>query len=956
MTAISNDIAMLATIIVENKGEARLKALATAIDATRAVENRKLIGENLRLLTALVSVIVEDKGEARVKAIGTICNLSLDVDNRKLMGESSIGLLTALVDVIRDDKEAREKALGATWNLSCNPDNRKLMSEPSLGLLAALVSVIVEDDGESRVKALITSYNLSCDPDNRKLMGEPSLGLLVALVSVIEKDTGTARIKALSNTWNLSIGPDNKKQMGEESLGLLAALVHVIRVDQGEARCKAIGTIGNLSCDPDIKKQMGESPELLAVLVDIIREDKGEARIRALGATYNLSSGPYIKKLMGESSIGLLEALLVILDEDKGEARVKALGTVWNLSVSLENTESFCNLDLHNRLFNLLNDPTAVGELREKLMTTIMVYCRHPPAARALRAIPGAIDVISGLTHDAGATGLKAAFILSQLVGRDESNSRANTQSLLQSRPATLDQLVDVLENNVALRDGADYHLGNFDLNAVTSAILSLCTSDANKAIMVKSRRLLELLVQLLEAFISNSPHYKRDGRGTVGGGGDDKETAMYVVFSLLQLSFYYPDDQLLVSEYMTADLNLVELLQQLLNLPADRQLKSNAVKSAANLLMRLHCRLNLTESLVSSAKREHVMISYSWGANKHLVVKLQRELTKLGYDVWRDEVGSTCVPAMSGAVDDRMAEAIEASYAVIICVSPQYKESANCQMEAKYCNALHKKKKLNLHYVMMDTDYHTNSDPVCVDGWLAFMIGDALWYPLFDESFLNSTATAIGALLGNNAKVVTSPSTSPAKQTSPVTMRSTTNAALFSPTSTPSAEGRRQSSASSETLQPNTPVSGGIVRQAVGSAQGTPISSARVEVSSMDAAWEILMNPVHSLDHSRLDSMVTELGVTSSELLEYLDEQETLELANVLKPVPRRAFMSHLVWSVLTEHGGESQQIIDKLNELGVKKASQLAHIDGERDLQVIHQSLKLVPAKQFLSRMPRL
>jgi hypothetical protein len=270
------------------------------------------------------------------------------------------------------------------------------------------------------------------------------------------------------------------------------------------------------------------------------------------------------------------------------------------------------------------------------------------------------------------------------------------------------------------------------------------------------------------------------------------------------------------------------------------------------------------------------------------------------------------------------MAEAIEASYAVIVCVSPQYKESANCQMEAKYCNALHKKKKLNLHYVMMDTDYHTNSDPVCVDGWLAFMIGDALWYPLWDQCYVNTTAAAIGTLLGNNAKIVTSPSASPAKQTSPVTMRSATNAASFTPTSTPSAEGRSKSSAPSGTMQPNTPVSGGMVRQAVGSAQGTPISSVRVKVTSIDAAWEILMNPLHSLDYSRLDSMVTELGVTSSELLEYLDEQETLELANALKPVPRRAFMSHLVWSVLTEHGGESQQITDKLNELGVKKASQ--------------------------------
>jgi hypothetical protein len=201
---------------------------------------------------------------------------------------------------------------------------------------------------------------------------------------------------------------------------------------------------------------------------------------------------------MTEPSLGLLPLLVDVIREDKGQARVTALGAIWNLSLSLVNTDNFVRISLHCRLFDLLNDPTVTDELREKLMTTIMVYCRYPSAARAFRELTGAVDLISRLTNDVGANGLKAALILSQLIGRDESNTKVNTQSLLQSRPSTLDQLIDVLENNIALKDGIDYELGNFDLNAVTSAILSLCTSDTNKAIMVKSRRLLELLVQLL--------------------------------------------------------------------------------------------------------------------------------------------------------------------------------------------------------------------------------------------------------------------------------------------------------------------------------------------------------------------------------------------------------------------------------------------------------------------------
>ena len=216
-----------------------------------------------------------------------------------------------------------------------------------------------------------------------------------------------------------------------------------------------------------------------------------------------------------------------------------------------------------------------------------------------------------------------------------------------------------MLENNVALRDGADYEFGIFDLNAVTSAALSLCTADANKAIMVKSVRLLQLLVELLKSFIDNSPQYKREGRGTVGGGGEDKETATYIIYSLLQLSFCYSDDETLVREYMTEDLDIPTLLQGILNLPTDRQLEGEASKAASNLLLRLRIKSHGSAAVVASPsdtapKKGHNMLSYAWGANKQLVVKLQQALIRMGYEIWRDEDGSSIVPAMSGAVNGR--------------------------------------------------------------------------------------------------------------------------------------------------------------------------------------------------------------------------------------------------------------------------------------------------------------
>ena len=160
---------------------------------------------------------------------------------------------------------------------------------------------------------------------------------------------------------------------------------------------------------------------------------------------------------------------------------------------------------------------------------------------------------------------------------------------------------------------------------------------------------------------------------------------------------------------------------------------------------------------------RKHVMISYAWGAKKELAVALAAELRSLGYEVWRDEEGSAIVPSMSGDTDEPMAQAIEASHAVIVCVSPQYKESVNCRSEAQYCKVWKKSHGLQLLYVMMDNEYTTVSKAQTVDGWLGFMLGTELWYPLWSPGNVQSTAIELDKLIGDNARSDGTSSSAPA-------------------------------------------------------------------------------------------------------------------------------------------------------------------------------------------------
>eukprot|EP00808_Paulinella_micropora_P029553 g10800.t1 len=89
-------------------------------------------------------------------------------------------------------------------------------------------------------------------------------------------------------------------------------------------------------------------------------------------------------------------------------------------------------------------------------------------------------------------------------------------------------------------------------------------------------------------------------------------------------------------------------------------------------------------------AQQGQVMISYCWD-QQSLAKLVQQELVKHGFKVWID------VEQMQGSILSAMAEALEESSVVLMCISEAYSKSANCRLEAELGISLGSK----LYYLM---------------------------------------------------------------------------------------------------------------------------------------------------------------------------------------------------------------------------------------------------------------
>ncbi len=124
-------------------------------------------------------------------------------------------------------------------------------------------------------------------------------------------------------------------------------------------------------------------------------------------------------------------------------------------------------------------------------------------------------------------------------------------------------------------------------------------------------------------------------------------------------------------------------------------------------------------------------MISYCWSQQK-TALKLCDSLRASGFTVWID------VEQMQGYLLERMAEAVENAFAVIICVSEKYRTSSNCRSEANYSYELGRE----LIPVIVEKNY------LPTGGWLRLMISGRLYYQAHDDQSFQESAPRIIKLL----------------------------------------------------------------------------------------------------------------------------------------------------------------------------------------------------------------
>ena len=89
-------------------------------------------------------------------------------------------------------------------------------------------------------------------------------------------------------------------------------------------------------------------------------------------------------------------------------------------------------------------------------------------------------------------------------------------------------------------------------------------------------------------------------------------------------------------------------------------------------------------ENSLETPTSTQLMISYN-SQSRDLCLAIKSELERCGYKVWID------VEQIHGSSLESMANAIEESAAVLMCMTEKYKLSSNCRLEAEYSTNLNK-------------------------------------------------------------------------------------------------------------------------------------------------------------------------------------------------------------------------------------------------------------------------
>ncbi|CAF1091778.1 unnamed protein product [Rotaria sp. Silwood1] len=136
------------------------------------------------------------------------------------------------------------------------------------------------------------------------------------------------------------------------------------------------------------------------------------------------------------------------------------------------------------------------------------------------------------------------------------------------------------------------------------------------------------------------------------------------------------------------------------------------------------------------------MMISYSH-KDKELCLRIHEQLVKDGFKVWVDR------DCLRGSTMVGIANAIENSEYVLICMSNTYKESVYCQSEAHYAF----ERGCRLIPIMLESNYKP-------DGWLGIIVSGKIYVDFAKVEFKSSYEQLKNEIIEQRHKYAIKPST----------------------------------------------------------------------------------------------------------------------------------------------------------------------------------------------------
>eukprot|EP00051_Salpingoeca_urceolata_P020902 m.319691 g.319691 ORF g.319691 m.319691 type:complete len:795 (+) comp19704_c0_seq29:57-2441(+) len=243
-----------------------------------------------------------------------------------------------------------------------------------------------------------------------------------------------------------------------------------------------------------------------------------------------------------------------------------------------------------------------------------------------------------------------ATIAIASLIGQEENNP------LLSSSAEVFDMFTGALKATLANQTFRHVH---WSLHMILGTLANLSVHDGNKHTMLEQG----LAPLLLETLHQAS---KRDAA---------LEQATRVLWNL---TFFHEFAE-------NPDGHAAGLLAALkaLTTHSNEAVRRNAVGSMFQIKQLQHGR-NIPARGMGSTPNGHVMLSYNW-PNQDLATRLQTFLEQAGYSVWADE------GIKSADTLEFMAKAVEDAAAVVVLLSPAYKESEACRTEGEYAYCLNK-------------------------------------------------------------------------------------------------------------------------------------------------------------------------------------------------------------------------------------------------------------------------